>query len=132
MATQADVRRIALSLPETEQEQGRFAFSVRAKGKSKGFAWVWLERVEPKKARVPNPSVLAVRVATLTDKDMMISAEPAKFFTEPHYNGFPAVLVRLAEVNVAELRELLTDAWRCQAPKSLAGRLRATAPQRRR
>ena len=122
MATQADVRRIALSLPETEEAEGRFAFSVRAKGKLKGFAWVWMERVTPKKPRVANPAVLAVRVANLAHKDLLIAAEPAKFFTEPHYDGFPAVLVRLAEVSVADLRELLEEAWRCQAPPELANR----------
>ena len=42
-----------------------------------------------------------------------------KFFTEPHYNGYPAVLVRLAEVNAADLRQLLTDAWRCAAPRDV-------------
>ena len=49
MATQADVRRIALSLPETEEAPDRFAFSVRNKKKLKGFVWVWIERIEPKK-----------------------------------------------------------------------------------
>jgi hypothetical protein len=49
----------------------------------------------------------------------MIAAEPRKFFTEPHYNGFPAVLVRLAEVSVADLRTVLEEAWRCQAPAEL-------------
>jgi hypothetical protein len=116
MATQADVRRIALALPDTQEVKGRFAFEVLAKGKAKGFAWVWLERPEPKKPRVPNPKVLAVRVANLGQKDAMISAEPTKFFTEPHYNGFPAVLVRLEAVTVADLRELLTEARRCQVP----------------
>jgi hypothetical protein len=119
VATQADVRRIALSFPETEEGQDRFAFSVRSRGKSKGFAWVWLERVDPKKPRVANPAVLAVRVASLDVKNLMISAEPTKYFTEPHYNGFPAVLVRLAKVRVAELRPLLEEAWRCQAPRDL-------------
>jgi hypothetical protein len=42
-----------------------------------------------------------------------------KFFTEPHYNGFPAVLVRLAAVQGDELAELITDARRCQAPPAL-------------
>ena len=120
MATQADVRRIALSLPEVEETDGRFAFSVRNKGKLKGFVWVWMERVHPKKPRVPQPKVLAVRTANLTDKDLLISAAPEKFFTEPHYNGFPAVLVRLAAVTVRELRPLIKEAWRCQAPKELA------------
>jgi hypothetical protein len=119
MATQADVRRIALSLPETIEEQGRFAFAVRNKDKLKGICWVWLERIHPKKARVPNPEVLAVRVANLNEKDLMIASEPEKFFTEPHYNGYPAVLVRLARVGAAELRELIAEAWRIQAPKAL-------------
>jgi hypothetical protein len=124
MATQNDVRRIALSLPEVEEATDRFAFSVRNKDKLKGFAWVWLERVEPRKARVPQPDVVAVRVANLGEKAALISAEPKKFFTEPHYNGFPAVLVRLNAVSVTDLEVLLTEAWRCQAPKSLAGRPR--------
>jgi hypothetical protein len=122
MATQDDVRRIALSLPETQQVQGHFAFSVRTKQKPKDFVWVWMERIALKKPRVANPAVLAVRVANLGQRDLMISAEPAKFFTEPHYDGFPAVLVRLAEVTDADLRELLVEAWRCQAPAELVKR----------
>ena len=59
MATQADVRRIALSFPETEEANNRFAFSVMNKGKLKEFIWVWMERVTPKKPRVPNPGVIA-------------------------------------------------------------------------
>ena len=119
MATQNDVRRIARSLPEVEEESGRFAFSVQNKGKLKGIAWVWLERIDPQKARVPQPAVLAVRVANLGQKDALLSAEPEKFFTEPHYNGYPAILVRLNKVTVADLKILLAEAWRCQAPKDL-------------
>lgn len=116
MATQADVRRIALSLPGTEEKPGHFAFEVPNKGKLKGYAWVWMERVTPKKPRVPNPKVLAIRVANLDDKEFLLSLDAGKFFTEPHYNGFPAVLVRLPAITVRELRPLLTEAWRCQAP----------------
>lgn len=57
MATQADVRRIALSFPETEEGKDHFAFSVRNRGKLKGFAWVWMERVTPRKPRVHQPRV---------------------------------------------------------------------------
>jgi hypothetical protein len=118
MATQADVRRIAMALPDVEETVGRFAFSVRVKGKQKGFVWVWMERVTPKKPRVPNPGVIAVRVANLGQKDMLLSADSRKFFTEPHYNGFPAVLVRLDAVTVADLEVLVADAWQCQtSPK---------------
>ena len=116
MATRADVRRIALSLPAVEEAEERFAFSVPNKGKLKGFVWVWMERVVPKKPRVPNPGVIAVRVANVGQRDLLISAEPAKFFTEPHYAGFPAVLVRLDAVSVADLKMLIAEGWRCQAP----------------
>ena len=119
MATQADVRRIALSLPGTVEASDRFAFSVANKGKLKGFVWVWMERVVPKKPRVPQPKVIAVRVASLADKDFVLGLDSEKFFTEPHYKGFPAVLVRLPAVSVIELRPLITEAWRSQAPKDL-------------
>ena len=119
MATQADVRRIALSLPAVEEAAGRFAFSVLDRGKPRGFAWVWMERVAPKKPRVANPGVVAVRVASVAQRDLMIAAEPAKFFTEPHYEGFPAVLVRLDAVSVADLEVLIPEGWRCQAPRAL-------------
>ena len=70
-----------------------------------------------------NPEVLAVRVASLAAKEELLAADPGKFFTEPHYNGFPAVLVRLPAIDVGELAELITDAWRCQAPRTLAAEL---------
>jgi hypothetical protein len=118
MATQADVRRIALSLPMAEEISGRFAFSVPNRGKRKEFVWVWMERVDPKKPLVANPGVIAVRVANEGQKDLLLSAEPKKFFTEPHYNGFPAVLVRLEAVSVDDLKTLIEEAHRCQAPAS--------------
>ena len=120
MATQDDVRLIALALPETVEADDRFAFSVVNKGKHKRIAWVWLERVHPKKARVPQPAVLAVQLASLTDKELLLASDDGgKFFTEPHYNGFPAILVRLAAIDVDELAELIKDAWRIQAPRQL-------------
>jgi hypothetical protein len=115
----AIVRRIALSLPGVTEGEGRFSFGVMNAGKEKGLAWSWLERVHPKKARVPNEDVLAVRVADQLAKAALLAADPDKFFTEPHYNGYPAVLVRLAHVTEPELQKLLTDAWECQAPKEL-------------
>lgn len=122
MATLNDLQRISLSLPETVQEEGRIAYAVLNKGKPKGFAWVWLERVELKKARAPNPDVIAIRVRNNAEKEMLVDAEPTKFFTEPHYNGFPAILVRLAAVDAEELETLLLNGWRCQAPPALVKR----------
>ena len=122
MAIQADVRRIAMSLPGTEEASDKLAFSAPHKGKAGGYAWVWQERVTPKKPRMPNPNVLAVRVANLAQKDLLIAAEPMKFFTEPHYNGFPAVLVRLDAVSVEDLEILIAEAWRCVAPTTTSAR----------
>lgn len=117
MADQADVRRIALTLSEVVEDGDRFAFSVLSKGKARGICWVWLERVDPEKGRVPQPAVLAIRVADLDEKEMLLAAEPEKFFTEPHYNGYPAILVRLANVEVDELEKLIAEAWRCATPR---------------
>ena len=130
MATQKDVRRIALSLPDAEQVRGRFAFAVPNKRKLKAFVWVWMERVTPKKPRVPNFEVIAVRVASLGEKERLLAANPATFFTEPHYDGFPAVLVRLDAVSITDLEPLITEAWRCQAPVDV-GRTKPTRASRK-
>jgi hypothetical protein len=119
MATQEDVRRIASRLPEVTEGAERFGFSVMNKGKAKGFVWSWAERVDPKKARVPNDNVLAVMVPNLSTKDLLLSSDQEKFFTEDHYNGFPAVLVRLEAIEAEELEGLIIEAWRCKAPKEL-------------
>ena len=115
MPDQDDVRRIALSLPEVDEGEHGFGFSVRGKG----FVWAWKERVEPKKPRVPRDDVLAVRVDGQEDKAALLASDASVFFTEPHYNGFPAVLVRLPAVGPDQLEELIVDAWRIQAPRAL-------------
>jgi hypothetical protein len=118
MANLNDLKEIALSFPETVQEEDRIAFAVMNKGKPKGFAWVWMERINPKGPKIANLDVVAIRVRNNLEKDMLIESEPDKFFTEPHYNSFPAVLVRLNTIDVNELKSLLSTAWRCQAPKN--------------
>src|SRR5262249_16260207 len=120
MASQAEVRRIALALPGAVEVMGRFAFAVPDnKGKLKQFAWVWMARVAPRKARVPQPNVVGIRTASIAPPEFLIKAAPTKFFTEPHYDGYPAVLVRLAEVTSAELRPLIREAWRTRAPEAV-------------
>ena len=114
-------RRLALELPQAKDcsDDRRLAFEIAGRG----FAWSYNERVHPKKPRVPRLDVLAVR-CPIERKEMLIEAAPETFFDDDHYRGFPAVLVRLAEVQEAELAALLADAWRIQAPKRLlkAGR----------
>ena len=132
MASPEDVRRVALSLPGVSESDSDFAFSVEwPNGKAKGFAWSWKERVEPKKPRVPRLDVLAVRVSDLEEKELLLATDPEgeRYFTEPHYNGFPAVLVRIAAVRAEELGELLVEAWYCMAPKALQRDFDAAAGQ---
>jgi hypothetical protein len=113
------VRNIALSLPGVEEGEGRFGFHVIVKDAPGGFAWSWLERVDPKKGRVENTAVLAVRTSSVAERDLLIASEPTVCFTEPHYNGYPAVLVRLDRAPTALLEVLLLEAWRRKAPREL-------------
>ena len=114
MATQEDVRRIALSLPGALEDPGRtFAFQVDGRS----FAWAWLERVHPKRARVPSDLVIAVSVAHESEKEILIEMDPDVFFTEAHYDGYPAILVRLAPIDPDLLRTILTGGWTARASK---------------
>jgi len=105
MATEDDVRRIALSLPETVEKPwyGTPGFRV----KDKGFLRI----------RSNAEGGLVVFVADVAEKEMLLESDPEKFFTTPHYDGYPAVLVNLPAIDVDELRELITDSWRLKAPK---------------
>jgi hypothetical protein len=108
------VRALARAFPEVEESsQGRIAFSVRGKG----FAW---------EARERDGGGLAVRVDR-DEKQLFLDANPDVYFTSPHYNGFPAVQIRLEQIDEDELRERLEDAWLIQAPKRLASAYVANA-----
>ena len=115
MATKRDVRRIALSLPGTTEDPHEFRFLVEGKM----FVWLWPERIAPKRARVPNPDVIVVRVGSEIDKHVLIAMDGRVFFTEPHYDGYSAVLVRLPLIDVDLLTDVVTEAWRCRASKRL-------------
>lgn len=107
MVSPADVRRLAAALPDAVDvsETARLEFQVGGKG----FAWTWLVREAPRRARVPRLDVLTVR-CPIERKEMLIEAAPDIYFDEPHYRGYPAVLVRLAEVDEDELAERLRRA----------------------
>jgi hypothetical protein len=119
MATQDDVSRLALALPHVVATGDVLGFDVQHRASRRGIAWSWKMRIDPRRARVPNTDVLGVRLADQSVKEELLAADPDVYFTEPHYDGYPAVLVRLEAVGVGELGELLTDSWLCVAPRSL-------------
>jgi hypothetical protein len=115
-----EARRIALSLPGTSEKVSWGSLHWRVR--DKGFAWERPLRKGDLAALgddAPAGEVLGVRVADLGEKDALVAAEPDVFFTVPHLDGYPAVLVRLDAIDVDELTEVITDAWLDRAPKTL-------------
>ncbi len=108
------LRRIAAALPGAHDActDARLAFEVGGKG----FAWSFLERLHPKKPRVPSLEALAVR-CPMERKEFLVEAAPDIYFDDDHYRGYPAVLVRLDAIGEAELAALLADACAWQASR---------------
>ena len=120
MAGWDDVRRLALALPETTE--GAFGGTRGWRVKDKGMVWERPLRrtdLEALGDAAPDGPILGARVPDLGAKEALIAADPAVYFTIPHFDGYPAVLVRLGEIGEDELRELITEAWLCRAPKRL-------------
>jgi hypothetical protein len=114
-----DVRRLALTLPHVvEIESDGFDFRVA----DKGFVWSYPER-RPGKRRLIRTDIAVLFVGDEAEKQALLLGEPDVFFTTPGYDGLPLVMLRLAEVNVERLRELVTDAWRMRAPDALVSDL---------
>jgi hypothetical protein len=95
------------------------------------FLWLWQERVDPKKARVPNPKVLVARVADDIRKQMRLQMDSDVFFTEPHYDGYNAVLIRLPNITRPLLREVITESWEITRSARPARRRRPASATRR-
>jgi hypothetical protein len=121
MSTWDDVRRIALALPETTERSARD--DVRQwRVKDKLYAWERPLRradLEALGDAAPDGAILATRVADLGAKEALLADDPDVYFTTPHFNGYPAILVRLDRIADAELEELLVEAWLARAPKRL-------------
>ncbi len=119
MADAGDVRRLALALPHVvEIDSQGFDFRVA----DKGFIWSYPERT-PGRPRVIRSDIAVLYVGDEAEKQALLLGEPDLFFTTPAYDGFPLVMLRLPQVGVARLAELVTDAWRMRAPDHLAGDL---------
>jgi hypothetical protein len=121
VATWDDVRRLALSLPETEERESRGLASWRVKDKF--FVWERPLRradLEALGDDAPGGPILGARVEHLVAKEALLADDPGVFFTTPHFDGYPAILVRLDEISLEDLEEVIVEAWLARAPKRLA------------
>jgi hypothetical protein len=100
MVTEADVRRVALSLPGA-YEQESYGGSPSWRTKPRMFTWIGGE-----------DGSLVVWVESVEEKEALLASDPDKFFTTSHYDGHPVVLVRMASIEVEELTELIDQSWR--------------------
>lgn len=121
MATWDDVRELALALPETSERLSRDTAQWRVKDKL--FVWERPLRRTDHEAlgdSAPDGPILGVRVADAGVKEALLASGPDIYFTIPHFDGYPAILVRLGRIEVDELGELIEEAWLLRAPKRLA------------
>ena len=120
MATWDDVSRLALTLPGTAEGSSRGTRQWSVKGK--GFVWERPLRRADYEALgdgAPDGPILGVRVPDLGVKEALLGDSPDVYFTTPHFNGYPAILVRLEQIPVDELEEIMIEAWIERAPKRL-------------
>jgi hypothetical protein len=124
IATWDDVRRLSLSLPQTSETPAHGTGHTAAwKVKDKSFAWVRPLRkgdLEALGTDAPTGEIMGARTEHEGAKFALIEEQPEIYFTTPHFNGYPAVLVQLDVISVDELEELLVDAWLARAPRKLA------------
>jgi hypothetical protein len=106
VVSEDDVRRAALALPATTEKPSYGTPGYRVRDRL--FA-----RIRPEGDSV------VVWCADLAEKEALVETEPNKFFTTPHYDGHPSVLLKMAAVDAEELAEVLADSWRVRAPAGL-------------
>jgi hypothetical protein len=117
-----DVRRIVAALPETREDRhksGQMSWRV----KDKSLAWERPLRNSDLKAlgdAAPDGDILGVRVPDLGAKEAILADNSGAIFTIPHFDGYPAVLIRLDDIAPDLLAEIVSDAWLVKAPKRLA------------
>src|SRR3954451_4699564 len=117
MATWDDVRRIAMALPEATERTSRGSLQWRVKDKL--FTWERPLRrpdLEALGDAAPDGPILGVRVEHLGAKEALLRSDPDVFFTTPHFDGYPSVLVRLDVIGLEDLEDVIVEAWLCRAP----------------
>ena len=121
MASWDDVRRIVNALPDVDEHTSRGHAFWRVHGK--GFVWERPLRDSDLEAlgdAAPEGAILGARVEDLLAKEALLADDPDAFFTIPHFDGYPAVLVKLDSVSLEILEEVIVEAWLDRAPKRLA------------
>ena len=119
MADEADVRRLAISLPDvTEIDSDGFDFRVA----NKGFIWSYPER-RPGKPRRIRADIAVLFVGDEAEKQALLLGEPDVFFSTSSYHSWPLVMLRLDQVTVKRLEELVIDAWRMRASDDIVSTL---------
>jgi hypothetical protein len=122
MATWEDVRRIALALPETHERPSRDGVP---QWRVRDTLFVWerpLRRADLHALgdAAPDGPILAARVPDVGVKEALLAEDAGVYFTTPHFDGYPAILVRLDRIPTPDLEELVAEAWLHRAPKRLA------------
>ena len=120
-ATWDDVRRLALALPETRERVSRDLRQWLVRDKL--FVWERPLRradLEALGDAAPGGPILGARVEHVGAKEALLADDPGVFFTTPHFDGYPAILVRLDRIGDEDLREVVVEAWLCRAPKRVA------------
>ena len=121
MPTWDDVRRLALALPETDERVSRGNAQWRVREKL--FVWERPLRRSDLDAlgdAAPAGPVLGARVEHLVAKEALLADASGVYFTTPHFDGYPAILVELDRIAATDLEELVVEAWLARAPKRLA------------
>ncbi|HWY89703.1 MAG TPA: MmcQ/YjbR family DNA-binding protein [Solirubrobacteraceae bacterium] len=120
MAIWDDVRRFALALPETDERVSRHGRQWRVNDK----LFVWERPLRPREIEAlgddaPDGPILGARVEHIGAKEALLADDPRVFFTTPHFDGYPAILVRLDRIAVEDLDEVITEGWLARAPRRL-------------
>lgn len=118
MVSYQEIEEFALGLPETSSTPS-YGGAPALRVNKKMFARLRGEMADDVDDLTGEPydEVLMVGVADLGEKEALLTDDPETFFTVPHYDGYPGVLVRLARCDPDVLREVLLDAWLRAAPK---------------
>jgi hypothetical protein len=120
VATWDDVRRIALALPETSERESRGNSQWRVKDKL--FVWERPLRRADYEALgdlAPSGPILGAYVEHLVAKEALLANDEVVFFTTPHFDGYPMILVRLDQISAEDLDEVIVEAWLARAPNQL-------------